>query len=309
MPIRDHRWWIILAAIVLSGAAVLTGDIDGSVSGTAALEVWADVIRDVDQLGLEVIRVSDAEEIRIGRDLAASMRTATPGESLWQPYVTAVGDGLAQHVRRQGIPYAFHVIDWDEINAFALPGGQVFVTTGMLEILRSEAELAHVLAHEIAHVDQRHAIEQLHTRIVMERVGLDDIGAVVDLPRMLIRMGYRKYQELEADSAGLRFTTAADYDPRAGVSLFERLTPPDSAATPGRAATPLGESLGAVAGALGSYFDTHPATEQRISRLRQLIAGRTPWLRGKRSYVGVENHRLKVARAASEFPDEFTESP
>lgn len=311
MHIRGHVWWIILAAIALCGAAVLVGDVDGSVSGTSALEVWGDVMRDVDQLGLKLVHVSDEEEMQMGRDLAASMMGGTPRESPWQPYVEAVGRGLTPHVRRRGIHYKFHVLDWTEVNAFALPGGHVFVTAEMLGFLQSEAELAHVLAHEIAHVDQRHAIERLHSQIAMERVGLERIGAVADLPRMLVRMGYLKYQELEADIAGLRLATAAGYDPHAGMGVLERMSATLSSPGPAlrRPATPLEESLGAVAGAFGSYFDTHPASADRISRLSQLIAGRQPWLRGQRSYAGIENHRRKVPRATREYPGEFTASP
>src|SRR5438309_1550737 len=83
------------------------------------------------------------------------MRLRLPSDDpTWTPYVNAVGQSLVPNVRRTGIAYQFHAIDSPEVNAFAVPGGQVFVFTGMLRFLKSEAELAAILGHEISHVDQ-----------------------------------------------------------------------------------------------------------------------------------------------------------
>lgn len=143
----------------------------------------------------------------------------------------------------------------------------------------------------------------------MERIGLDEIGAVADLPRMIIRMGYRKYQELEADVAGLRLATAAGYDANAAMAPFVRMLGAMDRPRQSRPANPLDESLQAIAEAVGSYFDTHPASADRIVRLQQLIAGRRAWARPDvRAYVGIRNHREKVPRATREFSDEFTAS-
>lgn len=306
MRVGDVQWAIVLATMVAGSVVVLRGDVDDSVSADSAMEVWGDVVRDVDQCGVTLVRVSEEEEMRLGREIAASMVDDSGPSSDWQAYVDAVGRDVARNVHRRGIEYAFHVISSPETNAFALPGGQVFVTTAMLEFLESEAELACVLGHEIAHVDQRHAIEHFHARIAMNRIGLDGIGAVADLPRMLIRMGYRKYQELEADIAGLRLATAAGYDDDAAVSPFARLAEATGRPVRGRPANPLDESLGAIAGAIGSYFDTHPASADRIARLEQLIAGRRAWGRDVRGYVGVRNHREKIPRATTEFAEEYS---
>lgn len=307
MQTSDMRWWIILAAMVLGGVVVLRGDMDDSVTADSAMEIWGDVVRDVDQCGATLIRVSEQEEMRLGRELASSMVEGEAPPSPWDAYVDGVGRSLVRNVRRRGIDYDFHVIPSEETNAFALPGGQVFITTGMLEFLESEAELACVLGHEIAHVDQRHAIERLHTQISMKRIGMDEIGAVAGFPRMLVRMGYRKYQELEADVTGLRLATAAGYDAEAAVAPFIRMVGAMGRPRRSRPANPLDESLLAIAGAVGSYFDTHPASADRIVRLEHLIAHRRAWASpDSRAYVGVRNHREKVPRATREFADEFT---
>ncbi len=131
--------WIALALMLIGAAAVWIGDVDESVSLSAAMEVWGDVIRDVDQFGLTLIRVSDKKEMEFGRNLSRGMIDASAGNSDWQSYVTAVGQGLVPYVRRPGIQYEFHVVEGSWINAFALPGGQVFISTGMLKFLRSGA--------------------------------------------------------------------------------------------------------------------------------------------------------------------------
>jgi predicted Zn-dependent protease len=302
--VRDNAWWMILALMAAAGVVVMRGDVDDAVSAGAAFEVWGDVVRDLDQCGLTLVRVSEQEEMRMGRELAASAGWGGPSSSPWQPYVEAVGRGVAAHVRRPGIEYRFRVVESPEINAFALPGGQVFVTSGMLAFLGSEAELAFVLGHEIAHVDQRHAIEALVTQIALERIGLGDVGRVADLPLTLVRRGYRKYQELEADGAGLHLAAAAGYEPDAAVAPFRRLD--DRRRQPGSRgrANPIGEAAGAVVTGLGSYFDSHPVTADRIARLEQLIAGRRWWGRLADGYRGVEKHRQKVPRATREFPGE-----
>jgi beta-barrel assembly-enhancing protease len=300
----DACWWLLLVVVAAAGAVVMRGDVDDAVGAGAAFEVWGDVVRDVDQCSLSLVRVSPEEEMRLGRELVASGGWATVPASPWQAYVDAVGAGVAAHVRRRGIEYRFRVVESPEVNAFALPGGNVFVTTGMLGFVESEAELAFVLGHEIAHVDQRHAIEALVTRIAMERIGLGDVGRLAELPLVLVRGGYRKYQELEADVAGLHLATAAGYDPAAAVVPFRRLAALHGEPTSRRPSNPLGEAVGAVATGLGSYLHSHPVTQARIDRLDQLIAQRRSWGRGTGGYRGVQNHGQKLPRAAHEFPDE-----
>jgi len=302
--LTDTCWWLLLPVMAAAAAAVMNGDIDDSVSAGAAFEVWSDVVRDVDQCGLTLVRVADDEEMRLGRDLAASGHWQGAPSSPWHAYVGAVGAGVAAHVRRHGIEYQFHVVDSPEVNAFALPGGQVYVTTGMLEFLQSEAELAFVLGHEIAHVDQRHAIERLMTQLAMERIGLGDVGRLADLPLALVRGGYRKYQELEADTVGLRLGTAAGYEPTAAVTPFRRLEAQRRGMRPRAAANPLSEAAGAVATGLGSYLDSHPVTMDRIERLEQQIARRRWWGHLPGGFRGVENHRQKVPRSVRELTDQ-----
>ena len=137
--------------------------------------------------------------MRFGQEMRLRLPSDDP---TWTPYVDAVGQTLVPWVRRHGIAYQFHVIDSSEVNAFSVPGGQVFVFTGMLQFLQSEAELAAILGHEIAHMDQRHCIEKYQYELAARKVGLEGIGHIADRARLPITIAYQKNQEIEADAQG-----------------------------------------------------------------------------------------------------------
>lgn len=302
--------WLTLASLVLGAAVTLPGAIDDSVSGEAAFEVWADVLRDVDQLGLTLSRMPADEEMALGRRLLGEC--GVPDSPLpRQAYVAAVGQALLPHVRRRDIRYQFHVVPWEVANAFALPGGQVVITEGMLDDLRSEAELAAILSHEIAHVDQYHCVERFQSQAALARIGLGDLAVPAELLRRVWAVGYRRYQEAEADTVGLRIATEAGYDPHAAVRLMRRLVEEEPAgampAPPPR--TPLGEAAGAMVRSLGDYLASHPDAEQRADRLEAIIRSREAWWGRRPAYVGAENYRLGVCRDAREFPGELTGGP
>ncbi len=297
----------VLAALVLGGMAAWWGDVDDSVSAGAAFEIWGDVLRDVDQFGLVVTRVSPTNEMALGRELARGM-PELPESSPWPAYVTAVGEGLVPYVRRQGIRYTFHALPGGQPDADALPGGQVFISEGMLRFLRSEAELAAVLAHEMAHIDQRHCIELFQAVLAGQRAGLGRAGAAAEIVRRVAAVGYRQYQEAEADAVGLRMLAAAGYDPEAAVRPLERLAAATLGA-PGRAGRsarePLGEAVAALARGLGTYGASHPHPLERAERLRHSIARERFWRGPRQVYLGERNHAEQIPRRDHSFADEM----
>jgi predicted Zn-dependent protease len=227
-----------------------------------------------------------------------------PDDPTFTPYVNAVGQALIPHVRRQGIHYHFHVIDSPEINAFAIPGGHVFVYTGLLQFLKSEAELAAIMGHEVSHVDLRHCIARYQYELAARKVGLDGIGQIADLARFPITIGYGKNQELEADAEGLRLSIQAGYDPNAAAALFTRMQSAFGPPQAGRAATPEAELAGTLTGALADYFHSHPNSPYRAQKLYEQVEANRSRLAGKRVYVGVRNYQQKVARSQQAFPGE-----
>lgn len=295
----------MLTLLMLGGVAVLPGEIEQDVSFSSVLEIWGDILRDADQFGLKLTRVSDREEMQLGKELSGTVSSWGKQDANWAEYVSAVGRALVPHVKRKGIEYKFHVIEAGSVvNAFALPGGQIYVTTGMLGFLQSEAELAAILGHEISHVDLRHCIERFQYEQTLRKVGARPVGQLAEIARRLIALEYGKYQELEADAHGIRLSIGAGYDPGAGPAVFERLKRHFGEKAPPKAKTPVGEIVGALGDAAVSYFRSHPPSAERMRRLDALVAKNRARLAGGLYYVGGENYRQKIPRAQQEFPGE-----
>ncbi len=293
----------IIALLLVGGAALVwIGDLDERVDLTSAGEVWSDVLRDTDQLGWHAARVPVAEEVALGDRVWNSFSAAE--DPALTAYVSAVGQPLLRNLRRKGIPYRFHVVDWGAVNAFALPGGHIVVASGMVDFTQSEAELAAVLAHELSHVDLGHCAGLWRYQLALKRVGLSGAGATADLLRVPLAAGYRKYEEAEADVHGETLTISAGYDPRAAAALFARMGPAAGASRP---QTPLVEASSAVLDSLGSYFDTHPNPDQRVRGLSAFVHENRGRLRGKRFYRGQANRSQFIPRSQQWFPgEEFT---
>jgi beta-barrel assembly-enhancing protease len=271
------------------------------------VELWSDALRDTDQIGMKMTRVSDAEEMRIGADLARGLADIGDEDADATRYVTAVAQPLLLHLRRPGIHYRFHVIDSPQINAFALPGGQVFVLRGLLEFVESEAELAAVLGHEMSHVDLRHCIEHYQYEAKLKKAGVPELGWIVETAHRLVTLGFSPQQELEADAQGERLNVESDYDPEAEAALFSRMKTKFHESSRVQATTPAGEVTQAAGEAIGSYFRTHPPSEERARRLNGMLARHE--LAGRAFYVGKENLHERVPRSSHEYPTEFRTMP
>lgn len=179
-------------------------------------------------------------------------------------FVEALGQRLAKESPRQDVPYQFHVVDMIEPNAFALPGGYVYVTRGLLALVNTEDELAGVVGHEIGHVAARHTVQRvsrqgpfaLITNLVSGVTGFfvplvgDIVGGVGNFAQSLVFSPYSRGQESEADKVGQEIAAKAGWDP---VGLSDFLT------TLGRE-----EALLADGPRRPSFFDSHPATPDRV---------------------------------------------
>ncbi|MCC6951121.1 MAG: M48 family metallopeptidase [Phycisphaerales bacterium] len=186
-------------------------------------------------------------------------------------YITEVGMRLARHTEGDGpsLPWEFTLLDSDVINAFALPGGKVFMSRGLAAKMTSEAQLAGVLGHEIGHVTARHTNDRMSQSLlvtvgaVTAAVLLENSDAsdatkavaplVLQVGGQSIVLQYSRDQESEADSLGLRYMTREGYDPRAQVQVMEILK-------------------ASMSGERGlEFFSTHPYPETRIKRLNRLL--------------------------------------
>jgi len=183
-----------------------------------------------------------------------------------QNYVTSVGRKIVPNTERQDVQYTFTLLDSPVVNAFALPGGYVYVTRGILTLANSEAELAAVMAHEIGHVTARHSAERYSTSILTglgatiasAAIGSQGVGQALGLGANLYLSSYSRSQEHEADDLGVRYLSKTGYDPIAMAGFLKSLE-----ASSKLDAAEAGSEGGNDA---PSYFSTHPVTSQRISQ-------------------------------------------
>ena len=211
------------------------------------------------------------KEISLGRQLAQQVEASS--HLFRDPMVRAYVDDLVQRLARNSdaqLPFSVKVIDSDELNAFALPGGFLYVNTGLILEARTEAELAGILAHEIAHVTARHLTKQqtkatlfqwftLPLVFVGGPVGLG-IQQAIGLAVPLTFLKFQRNYEREADFLGLQYTYRAGYDPVALIDILERLK----------------ESEQGEESRLAKIFSSHPMTRDRIERAQKSIAELLP---------------------------------
>jgi beta-barrel assembly-enhancing protease len=246
-------------------------------SARPLLYLVADTERESERIPLTLTRVSDEEESAAGERIAREEgleqpRELSPEDARITAYVNGVGSMVAAHVHRSGIRYRFYLSnDKSWVNACALPGGYIIVGRGLLNLLQSEDALAAVLGHEIAHVDNRHAIERLQYELVSQKLGLEDVYHLGRPAVQIFQAGYTKEQELEADRVGLEFAVEAGYSPAGIMQLmddFEKLEA-QSAAAPAR--SPIDEIAGVPLAALEEYFRSHPPATERKAALENEI--------------------------------------
>jgi predicted Zn-dependent protease len=230
--------------------------------------------------GQEATRdISQDEEIALGDALTAGFLGAAPlhPDANVQRYVNRVGKWLALHSDRPDLPWTFSVIDTETINAFAMPGGSVIISSGLLKRLASESELAGVLGHEIAHVVKRHQISAIQSsakgdllKSIGTEVASDRIGSrggvagqvlkpyALDVAGNLIKDGFflrplDRGMETEADQMGVVIATRSGYDPFGLVAALQML------------AQYKGDADAA------SVFSTHPPPSERIAELEKFL--------------------------------------
>ena len=177
------------------------------------------------------VMMSETEEVRTGRkgDEEVRKEYGVYDNPALQRYVNEIGQRLAQKSHRGDLEYHFTVVDSPEINAFALPGGYIYITRGIMAYLNSEAELAAVLGHEIGHVTARHSVQQYSASmaanigVVLGSILVPELrGGAQDLLNLLgkaLLSGYGRDHELEADRLGAEYLARAGYDPQAMVKV------------------------------------------------------------------------------------------
>jgi predicted Zn-dependent protease len=222
----------------------------------------------------EVALMSEEQEITIGREADPKIRKqyGVYDDAKLQAYVQRVGEKLAGLSHRPELFYRFTVLDSPEVNAFALPGGYIYITRGLMAYLNDEAELAAVLGHEIGHVTARHAVRQYTTAmaaqigytigsIFVPQVGSQAGSTLYNVLGTALVRGYGRQYELQADQLGAEYSALAGYDPDAMLEVL-RVLKHQEAFEVERA-----RLEGREPNVYHGVFATHPSSDKRLQEV------------------------------------------
>ncbi|MBB4637616.1 M48 family metallopeptidase [Longimicrobium terrae] len=214
--------------------------------------------------------VTTQQEVQLGADYSRQINQQLPliNDQATLQYVNNLGRRIAAVADPRGIPYNFYVVNSDVVNAFAIPGGHIYVNRGLIERSTNEAQLAGVLSHEIGHVVQRHSITQMQRAqnantaigvvygVLLGRNpgGLEQ--AAVQVGGNAIFAGYTRDAEREADAVGVGYMVRAGYNPQGIVQLFQTLQSMQQRQP----------------SSVEQWFATHPSEQERVANTQALIA-------------------------------------
>lgn len=243
---------------------------------------------------LEVTNIPDQEEMKVSSLLREEYINIFPNQvdvnSTLVSYVRSVGEYLTRGVRRKGIKYHFHVVEADSVNAFAIPGGGIYVFRGLLDELENEAMLAFVLAHEIAHVDLRHCIA-LH-QVMMQ---LPEAAARSEYTFSALEYIEHPFQteiEMSADSYALELCYRLNYSPFQAVKIWNTILGDGYHSGGGNLLTNIFE---AAKKEVENITKTHPESELRACKLKNKTIGLQEQWPKEKFYIGNYNYRDKIS--------------
>jgi predicted Zn-dependent protease len=248
--------WIAPLIVAVSAAALPAAAAPAPQFGVSDILKRAKQVND--------LRITDQDEQRIGAAVSERVRQryGVVQDQALHRYVSLVGTVLAQASSRPNITYQFIVLDTDGVNAFAAPGGYIHITRGALGLIKSEAELAGVLGHEITHVTQKHTMKAIQ-KGKMIQMGANEtslgntalFSKFVDKATELVLAGFGRDEELEADKLGIRLANSVGYDPNALSAFLTRISERNKSGS---------EKQG--------LFASHPEMQERLARIKQQIA-------------------------------------
>lgn len=204
---------------------------------------------------IQVSNISDEQEVEIGKQTNEQILSQYPvyDNAQVQEYVTNLGQELLNSSDSRDIPFTFQVVDSEEVNAFATPGGFVYVTTGLLKTAETRAQLASVLGHEISHINKKHGIKALKQAVaaqgIAKTVGVDSSALAQIAYQVAVDLPNSRDNEYEADRSGLEVLQQASYPGEAFAEFLAKLK--SSGGTP-------------------EFLNTHPSSDNRIEAISEL---------------------------------------
>lgn len=216
----------------------------------------------------EIMLISENMEIQMGKEIDQALRVeyGLYNNPRLRAYVKQIGQDLVPYTHRPQLKYHFEILDTAVENAFAAPGGYIYITRGLLAMLNSEAEIATVLGHELGHVNARHSARQM-TRSILITLGIalagelsEDIRKIAPVSMVAAQLLFLKYSrsdEYQADKLGIEYSLKGGYSAGEMVNFFSSLQR-------------LTETQGGAR--LPNFLSTHPLTPRRIQRVKELLA-------------------------------------
>jgi predicted Zn-dependent protease len=215
----------------------------------------------------EISLISESQEISMGQEAAKEVTgSISPvADNALQQYVSNLGMTMARASERPNLPWSFTVIDDPQVNAFALPGGPIFITRGILTHMNSEAQLVSVLGHEIGHVTAKHSVHQMSqaqlaqiglVAAIIVKPGLAGFGDLASQGLGLLFLKYGRDDETQADGLGFRYMTTAGYSPTEMAEMFRTLA----------------RLSGGGEGRVPEWLSTHPDPGNRVQKTLDRVA-------------------------------------
>jgi predicted Zn-dependent protease len=206
---------------------------------------------------LEVTALTDEEENAIGEELDKQISEELRFTREKKFNIKRIFNNLVKYVERTKINYNYKIVRTDEVNAYAIAGGNMYINTGILDFLDDENEIAFVIAHEISHNELRHCIKRVQYAVLASSVD-PSFGEIVQTAYGIYSMPFSKYDEFEADENGVKIMLQAGYDKSGAVSFFKKLEE-------------LEKEYGAdERDALNDFISSHPTARERRDRVINL---------------------------------------
>ena len=220
-------------------------------------DIIKDLLKTADILNetiLDVTALSDEEENAVGKELDKQISNDLRFTKEKKFNLKKIFNNLIKYVERTKINYNYKVVQTDEVNAYAIAGGNMYINTGILDFLDNENEIAFVIAHEISHNELRHCIKRVQYAVLASSVD-PTFGEIVQTAYGIYSMPFSKYDEFDADENGVSLMLKAGYDKSGAVSFFEKL-----------------EELEKEYGmdqrdALNDFISSHPTARERRDRV------------------------------------------
>lgn len=261
-----------------------------------AFQVAGKSTQAIDRALSGVIPVGELDEKRYGEAIALRYEYLTDSSDSDFIYINDILGSLTPYAQKP-FHYRAFVLDYYFPNAFALPGGVILVTRGLLEAMDSEAEIASVLAHEVGHIERGHCLSAVKYELLLKKIDQQTLGTLADFAvNLLLRHSFSKTQEDQADEYAYAMILLSQYDPMAVGGAFRSLS------------TWSGDSAAGAAGSadiLRDYFMTHPPLPLRIEKFSEMAGAWRQMHPEEKRYLGRSNLRARECLTKTVYEDEW----